>query len=545
MFLERIEVKGFRGINRLSLGLDHTTVLIGENTWGKSSLLRALWCLLGQDAEPYQFTAEDFHQPEDPELAPARHLQLVLTFSEHRPQMCQHSRRLARLCPSWVLHKDKFHRIHYRASAELQADGSVLTIHDFLDGVGKSLPIANTHELVCMLITMNPVFRLRDARTARNGVETLQWGDLSEHRLSELADKLIDEPQRIGEPELKEALQAVRQLMDHYFNALAPIKNKPRSQRDIINRPITLRNPGNLHTLLRRADNRALQLAMAGMAATLLQARGNRELEEGARPIMILEDPESRLHPTMLALAWGLLEQLPGQKLLTTNSGDLLSSLPLNQVRRLVRRQQDILCHQLGGERYSSDDLRKIAFHVRINRPMSLFARCWLLVEGETEIWLLSELAQICGYSLRAEGVRIIEFAQCGQSPLIKVARDFGIEWHLLTDGDEAGLKYATSARGQLKGERERDRLTQLPAADIEHYLYHNGFEAVFRREAGVGGRAMWSASHIINKAIHHRSKPGMALAVVEEAERLGAEHIPPVIRQMFARVVALARGQG
>ena len=544
MFLERIEVKGFRGINRLSLGLDHTTVLIGENTWGKSSLLRALWCLLGQNAEPYQFTAEDFHQPEDPELAPARHLQLVLTFSEHRPQMCQHSRRLARLSPSWVLHKDKFHRIHYRASAELQADGSVITMHDFLDGVGKSLPIANAHELVSMLITMNPVFRLRDARSARNGVETLQWGDLSEHRLSELADKLIDEPQRIGEPELKEALQAVRQLMDHYFNALAPIKNKPRSQRDIINRPMTLRNPGNLHTLLRRADNRALQLAMAGMAATLLQARGNRELEEGARPIMILEDPESRLHPTMLALAWGLLEQLPGQKLLTTNSGDLLSSLPLNQVRRLVRRQQDILCHQLGGERYSSDDLRKIAFHVRINRPMSMFARCWLLVEGETEIWLLSELAQICGYSLRAEGVRIIEFAQCGQAPLIKVARDFGIEWHLLTDGDEAGAKYASSARSLLKGERERDRLTQLPAADIEHYLYQNGFEGVFRREAGVGGRSTLNAGRIIAKAIHHRSKPGMALAVVEEAERLGSEHIPPVLKQMFARVVALARGQ-
>nr|WP_045525187.1 ATP-dependent endonuclease [Aeromonas hydrophila] len=537
MFLERIEVKGFRGINRLSLGLDNTTVLIGENAWGKSSLLRALWCLLGQDAEPYQFSSDDFHQPEDPELEPARHLQLVLTFSEHRPQMCLHSRRLARLGAAWVKHKDKFHRIHYRASAELQSDGTVTTTHDFLDGIGKSLPIDDAHELVCLLITMNPVFRLRDARTARNGVETLQWGDLSEHRLSELADKLIDEPQRIGEPELKEALQAVRQLMDHYFNALAPIKNKPRSQREIVNRPMTLRNPGNLQALLRNADNRALQLAMAGMAA--------RELEQGARPIMILEDPESRLHPTMLALAWGLLEQLPGQKLLTTNSGDLLSSLPLNQIRRLVRRQQDIVCHQLGGERYSSDDLRKIAFHVRINRPMSMFARCWLLVEGETEIWLLSELAQICGYSLRAEGVRIIEFAQCGQSPLIKVARDFGIEWHLLTDGDEAGVKYATSARSLLKGERERDRLTQLPAADIEHYLYHNGFEAVFRREAGVGGRSTLNAGRIINKAIHHRSKPGMALAVVEEAERLGGEHIPPVLRQMFARVVALARGQG
>ena len=60
-----------------------------------------------------------------------------------------------------------------------------------------------------------------------------------------------------------------------------------------------------------------------------------------------------------------------------------------------------------------------------------------------------------------------------------------------------------------------------------------------------MGGRTMWSARHIINKAIHKRSKPGMALAVVEEAERLGGEHIPPVIRQMFAKVVALARGQG
>jgi putative ATP-dependent endonuclease of OLD family len=117
----------------------------------------------------------------------------------------------------------------------------------------------------------------------------------------------------------------------------------------------------------------------------------------------MLEDPESRLHPTMLALAWGLLEQLPGQKLLTTNSGTC--SPPCPSIRCAVwcaaSRTSSAISWE---ERYSSDDLRKIAFHVRINRPMSMFARCWLLVEGETEIWLLSELAQICGYSLRAEG---------------------------------------------------------------------------------------------------------------------------------------------
>lgn len=42
MHLERIEIAGFRGIRRLSLTFDEITTLIGENTWGKSSLLDAL-----------------------------------------------------------------------------------------------------------------------------------------------------------------------------------------------------------------------------------------------------------------------------------------------------------------------------------------------------------------------------------------------------------------------------------------------------------------------------------------------------------------------
>ena len=64
--------------------------------------------------------------------------------------------------------------------------------------------------------------------------------------------------------------------------------------------------------------------------------------------------------------------------------------------------------------RYSVDDLRHIAYHVRLNRAGALFARCWLFVEGETEAWLLPELAQICGYDFPAEGIRCVEFAQSG-----------------------------------------------------------------------------------------------------------------------------------
>ena len=46
MLLERVEIVGFRGINRLSLQLEQNNVLIGENAWGKSSLLDALTLLV-------------------------------------------------------------------------------------------------------------------------------------------------------------------------------------------------------------------------------------------------------------------------------------------------------------------------------------------------------------------------------------------------------------------------------------------------------------------------------------------------------------------
>ncbi len=130
---------------------------------------------------------------------------------------------------------------------------------------------------------------------------------------------------------------------------------------------------------------------------------------------------------------------LPMQKILTTNSSDLLGAVPLHSIRRLVRKSDRTIATSVSQRSLSRDELRRIGFHIRFHRSGALFARCWLLVEGETEVWLFNELAHQCGYNLAAEGVHIIEFAQSGLKSLIKVARAFGIDWHVVTDGDPAG----------------------------------------------------------------------------------------------------------
>ena len=47
-------------------------------------------------------------------------------------------------------------------------------------------------------------------------------------------------------------------------------------------------------------------------------------------------------------------------------------------------------------------------FHMLKTRGELLFARCWLLGEGVTEYWALSETAKTLGIDLERHGIRIV-----------------------------------------------------------------------------------------------------------------------------------------
>lgn len=91
MYLKQVEAVGFRGLNRLSLQLRSNMVLIGENAWGKSSLLDLLSLILNPEKARYQFQPNDFHlaleeyrdlSPENPVPKQNHHCMALFTFSE-------------------------------------------------------------------------------------------------------------------------------------------------------------------------------------------------------------------------------------------------------------------------------------------------------------------------------------------------------------------------------------------------------------------------------------------------------------------------------
>lgn len=550
MLLERVEIVGFRGINRLSLMLEQNNVLIGENAWGKSSLLDALTLLLSPEFDLYHFVRDDFWFPPGDIQGREHHLHIILTFRETEPGR-HRVRRFRPLQRCWVPCDDGYHRVFYRLEGELADDDSVMTLRSFIDGEGEALAVEDIDDLARHLVRLMPVLRLRDARFMRrihNGtVPHSPQIELTARQLDFLSRELVSHPQNLSDGQIREGLSAMVQLLEHYFAEQSSAQTRHRLMRrrshdeqrswrylDIINRMID--KPGG----------RSHRVILLGLFSTLLQAKGTVRLDRDARPLLLIEDPETRLHPIMLSVAWHLLNLLPLQRVTTTNSGELLSLTPVEQVCRLVRESSRVSAWRLGPGGMNAEDSRRIAFHIRFNRASSLFARCWLLVEGETETWVINELARQCGHHFDAEGVKVIEFAQSGLKPLIKFARRMGIQWHVLVDGDEAGKKYAATVLGLLNNDREleRDHLTSLPAMDMEHFMYRQGFDDVYHRVAQIPDNVPMNMRRVITKAIHRSSKPDLAIEVAMEAGRRGVDAVPTLLKKMFSRVLWLARGR-
>ncbi|HAT1627606.1 TPA: ATP-dependent endonuclease [Klebsiella oxytoca] len=550
MHLERVEIVGFRGINRLSLMLEQNNVLIGENAWGKSSLLDALTLLLSPEFDLYHFVREDFWFPPGDIQGRERHLHIILTFRENEPGR-HRVRRYRPLSKCWVPCDDGYQRVFYRLEGELADDDSVMTLRSFINGEGEALELEDIDELARHLVRLMPVLRLRDARFMRrihNGtVPHSPQIEITARQLDFLSRELVHHPQNLTDGQIRQGLSAMVQLLEHYFAEQSSAQSRHRLMRrhshdeqrswrylDIINRMID--KPGG----------RSHRVILLGLFSTLLQAKGNVRLDRDARPLLLIEDPETRLHPIMLSVAWHLLNLLPLQRVTTTNSGELLSLTPVEHVCRLVRESSRVSAWRLGPGGMNAEDSRRIAFHIRFNRASSLFARCWLLVEGETETWVINELARQCGHHFDAEGVKVIEFAQSGLKPLIKFARRMGIEWHVLVDGDEAGKKYAATVRSLLNDDKmlERDHLTALPAMDMEHFMYRQGFDDVYHRVAQLPMNIPMNMRRVITKAIHRSSKPDLAIEVAMEAGRRGVDAIPTLLKKMFSRVLWLARGR-
>lgn len=574
MLLTRLKIEHYRGIKALELALGNTTVLIGENNCGKTSVLHALRACLhtlrsGGRGSPFdEFDLHFDSRAADPTTAPP--IVMTLTFEEQTPgdwaeeieQRLGGDAGVIALVPP-----DDRSRVQLRVSAEYSsASQDIETTFDFLDAAGNALPAKNRGRL-SNLQQLRPLFylsALRDAgkefsRTSQFWspfVKNSQIDDTTkaaiEAQLEDINAQIIDAHGTFKG--VRDHLGKVQELVALGAGAedVVSVDAIPARVFDMLNRTqVNIASATGARLPIGRHGEGTQSLTVLMLFDAFLKselARKQRVLE--SKPIVALEEPEAHLHPNAVRALWKVIQDIDGQVLVATHSGDLLSEVDVYSIRRLYKEDGDVKVGAITENLLDARQLQKFDYFVRRTRGELFFARVWILVEGETDVILLSGAARVLGIELEQAAVRIVDYAQSDLYLFIITADSLGIAWHVFSDGDAP--KNAKKARDLLGLRPEESHLTFLPNDEpIEPYLCRNGFMDVYEDQASDQNRPRYitvgegddAYPGQLCRCLPKNGKPAAAHAVVAEMIFRGAGSVPRKIGECLSKAIALAGG--
>lgn len=561
MKISTIRIENFRGIRRLDLKLDDVTVLIGENNSGKTSVLDAIRICLRRlgPRRRVVFDTLDFHLPDvGAEPSSSDSIGIEVTFSERAPD--DWSRKLiGRLNREGILQVDDDGRSHVLLRVTCAYDPTTRDFvqnWSFLNLSRQSLPGAKGRALSSVQREVSYFYlpALRDAARHFDSKGPFWRPFLKDSQLP--VDK---------ETEIKRKLKEVNELVvgshasfDRVQRGLRKLqKIVPLAAADVVSVEAV---PGRIFDMLAKAQinlgtttgakipiwrhgEGTQSLAVLMLFSAFLEA-----WPEGA-PIIGMEEPEAHLHPTAIRVLGKLIQGFSGQKLISTHSGDLIAEVDIHSIVRLVRTQQGIKSFRIRKGLLSNEETRKFSYHVRRVRGDLLFARCWLLVEGETEAWIYPAAARAIHLDLHREGVRLVEYRQSDVGLLAKVANALGIAWYCVGDDDTERPNTERKVNQNLKGAKVSERVV-FPYENMEIHLLSNGYDSVYdqfmpeenrrRITAHPEKSGYWSdySGHFPS-----RKKTRAAGEVAVEMVNRGKRGVTKEIRRVLKKAVFLARG--
>ena len=561
MQLTSVRIRNYRCLKDISIDLDQTTVLIGENNSGKTAFLHAIRACLDElrSRSTRLFHEYDYHLPKR-ESSPVDSASIVieLSFIEPEPNswaddLISEINDIAAIDSS-----DRYH-IVFRLTSSFDREAEDFSVEwAFLDADGNNLPARSAGQLAT-LQRMVPVFYLPALRAAAShfGTSGRFWrnflsesgipeGDRKrfEQAFAELNDELIAAHEPLNA--VRSRLEDARKVMDFgpAGDAVA-IDALPTKLFALLSRTqVSLNAPSGAKIPVDRQGEGTQSLAVLLLFGAFLRSR---RLDRLANPITALEEPEAHLHPSAIRSLTQVVRDLPGQKLVSSHSGDLLASVDIRSIRRFVRSDSGISVHRIRPDSLTPDETRKFDFHVRRSRGELLFARCWLLVEGETETVLFSGAAEALDYDIERKGVRCVEFSQTDVGMLVKVADQMGIEWYCVVDDDNAGRNYERAVRAQHDGDAS-SRLI-MPYQNVERFLCEHGFGDIYEsgmsshkaRPSAPKGTAEYGQQVLAALPSRGYSKPRAALEAVLRMKAKEAP-VPELLRSILDKSVELAR---
>lgn len=568
MKLKSVHIQNFRGIKNLELDLDDLVVLIGENNTGKTAILHAIRLCL-RDLGPRRrvvFDAFDFHlKDEHADPSSADPIAITITLAEVAPGDWNDA-RLRRLKD--ILHVDAasgLTRVVLRVTCSYNlTERDFDQTWDFLNEAGQPLPSKSEARLG--VLQREVAFFLLDAlRDAGRNFDAngpfwrpfLKDSQLPPAKKAEIEAKLKEVNDLVvtshgSFEQARDRLKKVQEVVPMQAGDVVSIEAVPGRMFDMLTKAqVHLGTTTGAKVPVGRHGEGTQSLAVLMLFAAFLDLEAAGAGRNRA-PVVALEEPEAHLHPSAVRTLWKTIKGVPGQKLISTHSGDLLSQVPVTAVRRLARTSTGLEAFRLKPGTLDANDQRMFDFHIRHARGELLFARCWLLVEGETEVTLFHEVARLLCIDLERAGVRCVPYRFGASIELfLKVAKDMGIRWCALTDNDAQGQDDQAHVTNYTPATSLADALHVMPEPDMETHLCAAGFGVIYeafltpqrRTQLSVGSNHADYWPQVLRAIKSVRGfKTAAALQVAQQIES-GNIPAPPLLETAIRKSVELAGG--
>ncbi|MGU3376541.1 ATP-dependent nuclease [Chryseobacterium sp. M5A1_1a] len=488
--LQSIRIKGFRGFKNIEVDFENTSVLVGTNNAGKTTLLKALQIAL---TNSHFISNDDFYYCED-------HIDdtiiidtLFVPISENEIS--------DKFDEQWA-DVFKAERIGITEDSQIMAFRTIIKEHNktfrkkqyyidqweaFFDNTTHWYEYEYENELSFYFDEI-PFFYLEANRDILEDIKSkssylgrilssLEFTNADKQKIEQLISELNDATIASSDilSDLQMTLEELDTAMDNPNNSvqLTPFTKKVRD----LNKGIRI-NYSEFSMDYHGMGTRSWSSLLVLKSFLNLNEKIYLANEKPYFPIVAIEEPESHLHPNAQKKLYSQISNIVGQKLISTHSNYIASNADLKEIRSINKNRDSIKIGKLAEEDFEPEDLRQIQRQVVNTRGELYFSKVVVLFEGETEEQALPLLVK------KHFGIEYVElgvnFVGVGgykkYLPFIRFCESFNIEYFIFSD-NEADVN--TNVLRQISRSQKNDTTKVIfvdAGNDFEKELCNNGY---------------------------------------------------------------------
>jgi len=593
VLIDKVRIANYRGIQEIEIDLSPTTLLVGANNAGKTSFLKALHLALGADRR--SISKDDFHDDGSGNSGDSKDILIDIRII---PFDFENDKRKQSFDDKWVekvfgplIKNDNDDRefVCFRTRGfydilkgysfeqlELQNWDVFETIEaDKVVKTWKDTPVRNKFSKIDAI----PLFFIDAQRDILSDLkdkssylgkltERLEINDaeikIIEGKLNKINSDIVDESPILNH--LKTTLQELGRTVNTTGTGveISPINKKIRD----IGR--------NLNINFRDTDKESLPLEYHGMGtrswASVLTLSAfiswnentkNKNIKDPFFPIIALEEPESHLHPNAQRHLFKQLDDIKGQKIVSSHSPFIAAQCNLTDLRHFYKDENGLKVgaiklsdsdelhinslleeiendkdnQELKKQNYqrigilrkekkgkiNSEEARKIRREVMNTRGELLFAKAIILFEGETEEQSLPIFSESYFASYPFEsGLNFIAVGgKDNYTPFLSLAKFLNIPWFIFSDADHNTVGEVQNQIKQVFEDLDfSKKLIDLGNGnDFESYLIQEGYSNSLIKSINDVEKKNYFPDEFIDEFNDQKGKGGVIRNYREDAD--------------------------